>query len=144
MLIYFRKKQMQNIKQKLKIIRKKPIVKQLKNDENGLFSLIFIHFIFYSFVFSLKRKGNSKNKKPTNKSDENTSSSSDNEDEGTNSSDAPVANTEENQPAKEPTPPPTPSSPVQQQQQHEKTDIRKHLRHRKANSSDEEENGTSN
>jgi len=136
---------MQNIKQKLKIIRKKPIVKQLKNDENGLFSLIYIHLIFDSFIFSLKRKGNPKTKKNTNtqnsnKSDENTSSSSDNEDEGTNSSDVPVANTEENQPAKEPTPPPL--SPVQQQ--HEKSDIRKHLRHRKADSSDEEENGPSN
>ncbi|CAF0857852.1 unnamed protein product [Rotaria sordida] len=90
----------------------------------------------------LKHKEHSKNKKYTgnqnsNKLNESTSSSSDDEDEEiskseTNTSDVPVSNTEENQTVKES----TPSPPIQQ---HEKIGIRKHLRHRQTNSSDEEE-----
>ncbi|CAF3737733.1 unnamed protein product [Rotaria socialis] len=91
----------------------------------------------------LKRKAYSKNKnhndnQNANKTNESASSSS--EDEGeeksqpeTNTSDAPVANTEENQSAKESIP--LLSSSLQP---NEKTDIRKHVRHRKADSSDDE------
>lgn len=97
-------------------------------------------FIELFFLFSLKRKENSKNKKDANgkkedDSDESNSSSSDEE------KDIPVSNTEITQPIKEPTPPPPPPQPTikQQQQQHEKGDIRKNIRNRKADSSDEEE-----
>jgi hypothetical protein len=97
----------------------------------------------------MKRKENSKHKKPTdsqnpNKTDESSSSSSDDEDEKTsntetNTAEIPVSKTEENQSVKEPSP------PLQQKQPHEKPDIRKHIRHRQTNSSDEEaeKNGTS-
>jgi FtsZ-interacting cell division protein ZipA len=137
---------MPNGYQKLKIIRKKPKLKQLKNDENGWLIFYFIDEILHLFAFSLKRKGNSKHKKPTdsqnpNKTDESSSSSSGDEDEKasnteTNTAEIPVSKTEENQSVKE---------PLQQKQPHEKSDIRKHIRHRQTNSSDEEaeKNGTS-
>ncbi|CAF1162855.1 unnamed protein product [Adineta ricciae] len=100
----------------------------------------------------MKRKQNMKNKKNTNgqkssKSDETDSSSSSGsaseaEDEKSSNVEANVLETpavqkEDNQSNKEP------SSPVkqkqqQQQQHHEKTDVRKHLRHRQDSSSDEE------
>ncbi|CAF0958012.1 unnamed protein product [Adineta steineri] len=96
----------------------------------------------------MKRKGNTKTKKPTNgqnsndKDGKSSSSSSGSDDEEvdektsdteTKTSETPITKAEENQSVKEP------SSPVQQQQQqNEKTNIRQHLRHRKASSSDEE------
>ena len=126
--------------------------KRRKRFVETIFFWIVFHFCL--FVSSMKRKQNMKNKKNTNgqkpsKSDETDSSSSSgsaSEDEGEKQSNAeanaletPAVQKEDNQSNKEPL------SPVKQQQQqqqqqppHEKTDVRKHLRHRQDSSSDEE------
>lgn len=135
---------MKNGNKKLKKIRKKPKVKQLNDDKNGWFSYQ-IEFLFTFFgLFSLKRKQRSNNKKKpngnkANDSDESDSSSdSKSEDEEKEKT---TTTTEEKQPEKAPTPPPP--GPIQKQP-HEKADIRQHLRHRKSNSSDDEQTETTN
>ena len=88
----------------------------------------------------MKRKKNLKHKKQADdqnsaNQNESSSSSSDDEDENstnpeTNNSDVPVSNIEETQSITEST---------ASSQQNEKIDIRKHIRHRRAHSSDDEQ-----